>query len=160
MMRSIALLVLLLSLTAALQVSLFPRLAVHGVQPDLLLVCVIVAGLLYGPPIGATVGFVAGWFTFALQGALPGSFLASRIAMGYLSGLLESRLFKENIQIHIGAVFLGSMLATGLFLLIDPDLIRQPDWPQTALYTALYNTAFSPLAYFLLSRLPLSLEKE
>lgn len=160
MMRSVALLVLLLILTAALQVSLFPRLAVQGVQPDLLLVCVIVAGLLYGPQIGAVVGFVAGWFTFVLQGALPGSFLASRIATGYLSGLLENRLFKENVQIHIGAVFLGSLLATGLFLLIDPDLLRQPNWPQATLYTALYNTIFSPLAYFLLSRVPLSGEKD
>lgn len=160
MMRSTALMGLILSLAAALQVSLFPALAVQGAQPDLLLVCVIVSGLLYGPQVGAVVGFVAGWFTVALQGALPGSFLVSRIVTGYLSGLLESRIFKENVQVYIGTVFLGSFLATGLFLLIYPDLLRQPDWQKTTLYNALYNAICAPLAYFLFNRLHLNFEED
>ena len=157
-MRSSALLGLFLVLAAALQVSLGPRLAVQGVFPDLLLVCSIVAGLLYGPQVGAISGFVAGWFTFALQGQWPGSFLISRLVTGYLLGLLEARLFKENVTIHIGGAFLGTLLATGLFLLICPELIRQPGWPRQALYGALYNALMAPPLFFLFTWMKLNFE--
>jgi rod shape-determining protein MreD len=151
---------LILILAAALQVSLFPRLAVQGVQPDPLLVCVMVAGLLYGPQVGAVMGLVAGWFTCALQGNWPGSFLVSRIVTGYFSGYLASRMFKEKIIIHIGGAFLGTLLATALFLLICPEQIRQAGWQKQALFGAFYNAALAPLVYCLFTRAKLNFERD
>lgn len=97
----------------ALQVSLFPHLAWHGVVPDLVLLVVVGAALVRGPAFGAGLGFLAG---LALDLAPPADHVAGRwalalVVVGYLAGRIRESAAPEQ-RPGLGALVLSAGFAS------------------------------------------------
>jgi rod shape-determining protein MreD len=108
----------LVTVTIALQVSVFSHFSIDGVVPDLALLVVIGAALVRGPNYAALVGFVAG---LVLDIAPPADHTAGRwalafVVVGYLTGLAR----QEGKQSVVGTVLLvaaGAFVGTSIFAL-------------------------------------------
>lgn len=76
--------------------------AVQGVKPDLVLVLVILNGFLRGTREGAFLGFVGGVLQDLLSGGYFGMYALTNMTAGYLGGLGEGRLYRDNRVIAAG----------------------------------------------------------
>ena len=133
----------LLLLTAlVLQATLVPLIAVQGVRPDLLLLAVVSSGLLLGKEHGVGIGFFAGLLQDLASGNVFGVNVLSKMASGYIAGLLERKVFKENILLPILAIVLATLFngtITILLMLIFGHKLDLPSAAMSVAETALYN---------------------
>jgi len=134
-----------------LQSTLFSHLTVAGVKPDIVLVLIIFYGLLHGPLEGLLTGLIGGLLQDLMFGQNIGMNTLAKLTVGYIFGSLERKLYKENLLIPIGALFLGTFLnetilyflriATGAsinYLKYFRDIIFS---------TAVYNSCLAPFIY-------------
>lgn len=105
---------------AGLQGNLPAVISIWGAKPDLVLVVLISYSLAADPAFGAGLGFVAGLVHGSFVGFSLGSFIVTRTITGFLSGLVTTRLFSENLLVPaLSAVWL-TVVCEALFLLGNP----------------------------------------
>ncbi len=142
---------LLLLLLAVLETTVVPFVRVWGVGPNLILLQVVAVALFRGPLAGAAAGLVGGALLDLWRGQALGLFALSAGITGYLFGVLEPRLFKDNLLVPVAAGFTGTWLFQGTFLLLSSFAgWRLPFWPalgQVILPEAAYNTVLAPLVF-------------
>jgi len=140
-------------ITLVLQTTAAPAMAVRGVVPDLLLVLAVGWALVFGRREGLWAGVVAGALQDLAFGQFIGLHLATKGLVAWGAGLVETRVFKENLLVPIGVVFMAAAAGESLVYLalrgLGPVPVLRPVWALTenVLPTALYTAAFSPLAY-------------
>lgn len=147
----------LLLLTAlVLQATLVPLIAVQGVRPDLLLLAVVSSGLLLGKEHGVGIGFFAGLLQDLASGNVFGVNVLSKMASGYIAGLLERKVFKENILLPILAIVLATLFNGAITILLmlifghKLDLLSAAmSVAETALYNAILAAPMHRLVYSL-----------
>ncbi len=132
-------LLLLVVIAAALQGNLTQLIAIKGVQPDLLLVCVVAIGVNSHFEQAAVWGFLVGWLTGSLVGVSLGSFIITRTALAMLLASMEARIFRGNPALWAGCAFLGTLLCESFFYLLSPHT-SSLRWLYITLGTAAYNT--------------------
>lgn len=92
-------------------------------RPDLMLAVVVAAGLLGGKEMGLGIGFFAGLFQDLSSGNVFGLNVFSKMAVGYVSGLMESKVFKENFLLPpiaaVGATFLSGIVVFVFLSVLD-----------------------------------------
>jgi rod shape-determining protein MreD len=102
----------------ALQVSLFPHLAWHGVVPNLVLLVVVAAALSRGPGLALPLAFVAG---VLLDLAPPADHVAGRWALALvLAAWVASRVRQDTrptTPVVLACVATCSFVATSVFAL-------------------------------------------
>lgn len=104
---------------AIFQTTMISSIAMDKVKPDLLFIATISISILYGPVIGLLSGLGIGSLVDILSGR-TGSFCAIIFAvLAFLSGMLEKRVFKENIFIPAGIIMVGSMVKEIFFYFIN-----------------------------------------
>lgn len=122
-------------------------------QPDLLTATAIIIASFGDANSGAAVGFAAGLISASLS-APPtgfGSIVVSRTLVGFGTGWLESRLFRDSAIVAVGLVVCGTALAEVLFFLFSPQ--RQTlTWAYGTLGVTIYNGCFALPIYVLLRR--------
>ena len=101
---------LFVTLLVAVQSTLVPLLAIGGIKPDILLVITVSAGLLCGKETGVGIGFCGGLLQDLLSGNLFGLNTFTKMTIGYLAGLAERKVFKENILLPVAAMIVASLL--------------------------------------------------
>lgn len=92
------------------QCALIPLVTLNGIKPDLLLITVLSTGLLVGKEKGVAVGFFAGLLADLASGGVFGSHTLSKMAIGYGAGMLERKVFKENILLPLLAVMVATVI--------------------------------------------------
>lgn len=133
---------LLLVLVLVIQATLLPLIAVNGIRPDLLLIIVVSSALLLGKEQGVGLGFFAGLLQDLASGNIFGLNVLSKMLTGYLSGIMERKVFKENVLLPVLAVVLATafnsivVLATLVFLGFNVDLLA-------ALLNIVYQVAYN-----------------
>ncbi|MGQ9778794.1 MAG: rod shape-determining protein MreD [Bacillota bacterium] len=138
---------LLLQATILAQIDLFGL----ALKPDLLLLVTVTYGLLKGPWYGAGVGLLVGLFGDLFIGGVMGLGALAKMGTGFLTGLFEKLIFKDNLLVPAIAAFFGSFIADGAFLLLRTAL----GWPAGSLLPllvrlvlfAFYNAVLAPLVY-------------
>lgn len=110
--------VALITVTVALQATIFSHFSFGGVVPDLALIVVIAAALARGPSYAAVVGFAAG---LVLDVAPPADHTAGRWALslvlvGYLTGLSRSDN-DVSVLAKVVVVAAGAFVGTSVFAL-------------------------------------------
>lgn len=100
---------LLLFISLLLQSTVMYRLSIAGACPDLLLVLTVMTGLLHGTRYGTAVGFIGGLLQDLLIGRFLGMNALVKMVTGYLVGLTEEKVFKENFITPFAAVLLGTL---------------------------------------------------
>jgi rod shape-determining protein MreD len=139
----VRLLVVIFLLAAALflQVTLLNFIAIFGVKPDLVLMIIVFNAFLRGSGEGALVGFWGGLFVDLAAGSYIGLNALSYMAVGHLTGLTESKLYKDNSIIIIFLVWVSSFTAQTLnYILISFMEIHIA--PGIALFRVIIPTAF------------------
>lgn len=129
-----------------LQATALPLVAIGGVRPDLMLIATISAGLLLGREHGVGVGFFAGLLQDLASGNIFGLSVLAKTTAGYLAGLMERKVFKENILLPLMAVMLGTVLHSAVTLFVLMACGYKVDIPvETAntLYLTGYNVVLA-----------------
>jgi rod shape-determining protein MreD len=114
--------IVVICLLYILQCALIPLVTLNGIKPDLLLITVLSTGLLVGKEKGVAIGFFAGLLADLASGGVFGSHTLSKMAIGYGAGMLERKVFKENILLPLLAVMVAtvihSVLMTGILVFL------------------------------------------
>lgn len=145
---------LLLIVIALAQTTLSPRLALLGVQPNLMLLTVLSWSLLRGWKEGMLWAFGGGLLLDLLSGAPLGTSALSLLLVSFLSSQGEVTMFRTTLSLPLVAGFAGSLLHDSAFLAMLHLMGWSVDWP-TSLWRLLLpsaglNTVFMPLMYVLL----------
>ncbi len=154
MNRAVSLVVLLVLAAGILQGTWIRGLAVGGLWPDVVLVCVVLVGLLRGLEAGLAAGLAGGLLMGWLAGLAAPAFLFSRLTVGLGTGWARSHWHRDNLVVQIAAVALGSIVAEGLFLLLYPAALDTPMVGVRIALQTLLNLAIAPLVAVVAGRLP------
>ncbi len=134
-----------------LQASVVPYLAIGGIQPDLVLIAIVLLGFSEGSIKGSVFGFLGGLIEDVLGGQVVGLSAFSKCIVGYISGLVERTIFVENVLLPMGAIFAASILNdftyAGFNFLLGESISIEKLFFGIALPTAVYNALAMPLVY-------------
>lgn len=133
------------------QETFFELIAIAGVKPDLLLVLIVFSALLDGPITGLKMGLAIGLLQDMVTGKYFGLYALSGMAIGYLVGLVETRIFKENYLVPVVVLFIGTIFHEFLYLLLGNLAGQRVQWAAgwwgVILPLALYHAAVGPFLY-------------
>ncbi|MFA7467951.1 MAG: rod shape-determining protein MreD [Desulfotomaculaceae bacterium] len=101
-----------------LQSTVLNFIAINGIKPDLVLVLIILNGFLRGTREGAFLGFVGGVMQDLVSGGYFGMYALTNITAGYLGGLGEGRLYRDNRFIAAGLTWFCTWGAQLVFYLL------------------------------------------
>ncbi len=136
------------------QSTIFNRVTLFGASPDLVLILTVLFGFLRGSRLGAWVGFGGGILQDILSGQFIGANALTKMAVGYLAGLMEGKFFSDNPVTPMLLLFVGTIGNEILFWLILASFGRS-----IPLYVAALRLIFpvavlnSVLAPFIFSQL-------
>jgi len=108
----------LLVIAAILQSTLVSHFRILGVFADLPLLVVASWGLLRGPREGLSWGFLAGVAVDLFSGAPFGAATFGLMAVGFLSGLGQSTVFRSQFFLPLLVVLLATVVYDMLFLIV------------------------------------------
>lgn len=103
-------LTLILVVAYLLQSVVSNYLSLGGVTPDFLLAFVATYGLLFGWNIGLGAGVLGGLLLDLSAGRFIGVHVLSLGVVGLVTGLVETRIFKENVFLAPTGGFIGSVI--------------------------------------------------
>lgn len=139
-------------LAAILQISVAPRLALHGFHPDFLLVVLTPISLVTSRPSAAAAGFCCGLVQGALAGANLTHYAATRAIAGFAGSWSRAIGFELNIPFVAATAFLMTLLSQILWM-----FLAAPQGVATFLGdtigAAVYNGLLAIPAYLLLKRI-------
>jgi len=142
---------LLILFALILQTTAFNYLAIYGIKPNLILILVILNGFLRGTREGAFLGFSAGLMQDLVSGGVFGLNALTKLVAGYLAGLGEGRLYRENRVIAAGLTWVCTLGAQLIFyillLLIDVSVPLVEALVYIILPSAFYNALVVLIVY-------------
>ncbi|MDI3538036.1 MAG: rod shape-determining protein MreD [Bacillota bacterium] len=141
-----------------LQSTLLNDLTFWGIRPDLVLILIGSIALNRGWGEGLLWGMVGGLLEDVFSSGLFGSHALAKTIIGFLLGLAEGQVFKENPLLPAVAILLGTFLEEVLFFLAA-GAFGQVRWTfltalrQVIIPTALINSVIAPFVYLYVVRL-------
>lgn len=150
-MRRLAIFVLTLLTAVLLQTTVFAKMQILNVSPDILLAVIICFALLDGPSVGAVLGFSGGFFRDLLLDAPMGLTGLSYLIVGYVAGSIRPYISSTSVFVPAAGVFAGTVMATLIYEILQA-LLGQRTPPlsravQVVVLTAVYNTILVPFIY-------------
>lgn len=148
---------LIIILNLILQSTVFQWFEIYGVVPNTALILVISFSIYLGKNKGATLGFFVGLLQDIILGRIIGLNAFMFMIIGYVVGLMDQKIFKENLLIPfiltaVGTLFYETINLLLIFLLgykIELfDIIKK-----MLFIEVLYNSILSPFIYFYVSKL-------
>lgn len=149
---------ILFLISLILQSTLFSHLTVAGAKPDLVLVFIIFYALLHGPEEGALMGLIGGLLEDLMFGQFIGLNAMAKLTVGYVFGVLERKIYKENLLIPMFGLFAGTFLNESVLYLLQMLLYMMGIAGETSVSyfaavrsfifpTAVYNSCLTPFIY-------------
>lgn len=142
---------ILFFISLVLQSTLFSHLTVAGVKPDLVLVLVVFYALFQGPQEGALVGLIGGLLQDMMFGQYIGLNALANLVIGYLIGLLERKIYKENLLIPTIILFLSTFLHETILYFLRLAIELPTNYftfiKSVVFSTAVYNSCLAPFIY-------------
>jgi len=140
-----------MALLAALQVSVFSRLAVGSAVPQFVLLSVVAWSLARGPAEGIFWGFCGGvFYDLASSGPVGVSALAM-MAVAAVAGIFGGRAFGTNPLLPMVGVFVSTLVYCVVVGFVLATLHYRTDWSavitDVALPTALANAVLGLIVY-------------
>lgn len=150
-----AVLALVMLTAVVLQSSVFTRITLFGVAPDLVVVVVISLALLEGPVPGAAAGFGGGLLRDLLLEAPKGITGLAYLIVGYAVGTVRPYV-QSSVLLPVAGIFLGTLAGSTLYVALSVILGQQVESivrvGQVVVLTALYNTLLSPFIFPIVSK--------
>lgn len=141
----------LLLLALLLQVTVTDMIQIRGVVPDLVFLLVVFYAFVRGRREGAFWGYVAGLLQDLVTGHYFGLNALSMMAVGYLVGWCEGRVYKESslvVTVVAGLSFLaGQMVHYLLLAFLGVTVPPGIAFLRVIFPAALYNVLLAPIFY-------------
>lgn len=122
---------------------LFDKLRIYGVRPEILLIATVCFGFHFGIARGMEIGALSGILKDAFSITTFGVNVFSFLLIGFLSGYLKDKLFKENFVTQ----FLFSCFSVYIVWGFTPAPIK------AVLYKGLYTGIFAPFLFLVLTEI-------
>lgn len=147
---------LMLFIGLFLQITVFSRLKILGIKPDLILIIVLGIAFFQGSYRGMAVGFLGGLLEDVFSGANLGTNALSKVLCGFLASVIGRRVY-ENVGTQVVLILLFSLLdrifnLAILFFSPAAVSISFSFIPQTIVYM-LYNLAIGILIFPLIRKI-------
>jgi len=146
-----------------LEITLFDKLRILGVRPELLLVATLFFGFHYGPGRGAEAGCISGVLKDIFSSGPFGINAFAFLFIGFFAGLLKDKLFKDNFVTQFFLSSVAVYIASVVYFLylneITPSVAFAGFW-KMCLYKGLYTGFLAPLFFLALAKIFESEEKE
>ena len=142
-----------LAILLFLELTVFNKLKILGVRPELLLVATVFFGFHFGIASGMEVGMVSGILKDMFSVTAFGVSVFSFLIVGFLAGFLKDKLFKEDFvtQFILSCTF--AYLVSGIYFLYLDKIVGGDlgvvFWRQAAL-KGLYTGCVGPVLFFIL----------
>ncbi len=140
-----------------LQTGVFPRLALAGITPNILIVITSMFGFRLGARYGMATGFIAGLMLDIYSGAYFGMYALIYTYIGGLNGMMARLYFGDDIKLPL---FLagGSDFLYGMIVYVSMFLMRGESEPgfyirNVIMPEAVYTTVVAVFLYYPLTRL-------
>ena len=115
----------------------------HGYsKPDLILLLVIFYALYHGPKQGMIIGMIFGFCVDVLSGGIFGANIFVLGLLGYLSGFLMERVYRDHFLTMIMIPFFASIISAGVYSLVTGDFYQTPLLSQQ-IVSVVYTTGIS-----------------
>ncbi|MCL6448029.1 MAG: rod shape-determining protein MreD [Armatimonadetes bacterium] len=138
-------------LAVFIQNTVLDSLQLFGIKPDLVFVLVIFSALLRGQKEGAFTGFVAGFLMDLAAGSYLGLNALALLAAGYLAGIMQTALYKDNpfvvALVTLLVSFLTGLIYYLLFLYLGIFISPEMALGRITLFGAVYNALVALLLY-------------
>lgn len=122
-----------------------------GQKPDFLLIIVLFIALLEGSVTGFKVGFIVGLVEDLVVGKYFGMSILAKMLTGFLVGLVEPKIFKENYLVPIVTLFIGTILHEIFFVLFGNMIGMNISWGESLRYwifpLSIYHALLAPFLY-------------
>lgn len=93
-------------------------LAINGIVPNVVLVVVVAYGLLFGPEVGLGAGLIGGLLLDLVFSQYVGLRLLALGTVGLGMGLVEERVFKDNLLLGSMGGLAGSFVGQSIVLVV------------------------------------------
>lgn len=140
-----------------LQTTLFQHIQIAGIVPNTSLIVIISFGILRGRKIASTMGLIIGLLQDIMFSNIIGVYGLLYFIMGYLFGLLNKKLFKENLFVafvltYSSTIILNLILNTLLYFL-GYDVSFLLTIKKAFIIEGLYNSLLAIPIYMVISKL-------
>ena len=152
-MREILVWGLCILILLALQSTVVPLVAVYGGKADLMLLLVVSAALVGGRKFGVAMGFACGLLQDLAAGGFFGLNLLSKLFIGYVLGMTEGKVFKDNRLLPILAAGGASVAAALLTFLLLTMLGQKVRWVDSFVNVVLPGSLYNMLLALFVHRL-------
>lgn len=148
---------LIVILNLILQSTVFQLIKIYGVVPNTALILVISLAIFHGKNKGATIGFLIGILHDIVFGRIIGLNALVFMVTGYLVGLMDQKVFKDNLFIPLILTAVATVFHETVNLLLLFMFGHKIDIfnvvKKMLIVAVIYNSILSPIIYFYVSKL-------
>lgn len=133
-----------------LQDTVFNVLSVAGGKPDFVLILVVFFSIFRGSAQGGTIGLLLGLMEDLMLGRFIGINTLCKGIIGYLVGITEKNLYKDNFLVPIISLLIASIANSALYFMISNMIgsnIGLNAMIMTTIPNTVYNMCFAPILY-------------
>ncbi|MGP1432997.1 MAG: rod shape-determining protein MreD [Catonella sp.] len=145
-----------------LQTTIFNKIAIAGIKPNILIILVVFIGYKYGKIQGMIMGFFMGLFLDLTESDYIGYYALIYLTIGYLVGFSDKLYTSESVIIPMGLVGLSDFVLNFLIFVTGFLLRNRLDLPyymmKIILPEAIYTVIVSAVLYKAIDYIYLRLE--
>ena len=142
---------LILMLNFILQTTVFKHFSIMGVTPNTALILVVIFALLRGKYSGAFTGLAAGLLQDIFFGNIIGINALIYFLVGYVVGLLDEKVFKENLVLPfltmLGSTFVYHMIYYLFMIFLSRNVSFTTMLKDIVVIEMIYNSVLTILIY-------------
>lgn len=146
-----------------LQTTIFSRLDIAGIKPDIILILLVFIAYRYGRVPGMFMGFFTGLLLDFTEGNYLGYYALLYLVVGYLLGFCNKLYNNDSILVPLGLVALSDFFLNFLIFITGFLLRNRLDLPfymmRIILPELIYTVIVSILIYRLVDRLFMRIDK-
>lgn len=143
--------VLILILNFILQTTVLKHFSIMGVAPNTALILVVIFALLRGKYSGAFAGLIAGLLQDIFFGKIIGINALIYFLVGYIVGLLDDKVFKENLVLPfltiLGSTFVYHMVYYLFMVFLSTNVSLAIMMKDIVVIEMIYNSVITILIY-------------
>lgn len=115
------------------------EISIGAARPSISLTVLLIASLFATAETGAWIGFLTGILESAYSAQFVGSYIVTRTLAGFLVGLLEERIFRDNLFVAVATVCSGTFFVEMCFFVFAPQP-HPVQWFKLTALQAVYNS--------------------
>jgi len=148
---------ILIFLTVLIQSTVGDSIKIYGVRPNITIALIVIVALIRNGTEGAIVGFCCGLMQDAVSGMVIGFYALMGLYLGLVIGLINKRLYRENVLIAVFLTFASTIVYEYLVYFFTTFLRAPLDFvypmKNIILIEAAYNSAISIFIFIIVIKM-------